>query len=91
MRGGQETQTERFRRRGSQSMSSFQKETLTSAVDPGNSQGVFLPVPSLIQLPNISSSEREETEEEEGGRGQGQSQSSAAVAAAAAAAAPSPL
>lgn len=87
MRGGQETQTERFRRRGSQSMSSFQKETLTSAVDPGNSQGVFLPVPSLIQLPNISSSEREE----EGGRGQGQSQSSAAVAVAAAAAAPSPL
>lgn len=70
-------------------MSSFQKETLTSAVDPGNSQGVFLPVPFLIRLPNISSSEREETEE--GGRGQGQSQSSAAVAAAAAAAAPSPL
>lgn len=90
MRGGQETQTERFRRRGSQSMSSFQKETLTSAVDPGNSQGVFLPVPSLIQLPNISSREREETEEE-GGRGQGQSQSSTAVAVAAAAAAPSPL
>lgn len=51
-------------------MSFFQKGTLTSAVDPGNSQGVFLPVPSLIQLPNISSSEREQTEEE-GGRGSG--------------------